>query len=231
MQSSQFPSLFQAKSLEVINNLIEVSGSGFFLVQPDMQHSCAYLSNTPTEIEKAYTSFYFTLDPLNPSNFKDSDVRIVTLDSQIPQHELLASRYYQEFMQPYRHRYVADIFLRNARQEIIAVISLLREKHLEDFSARDIELLEAIHGFLEYTLNMVYLPKRENERSALQQHYGLTDRELDVVELLISGASNKEIARRINMGIATLKTHLHHIYRKASVQSRTELTAQIMAEL
>lgn len=231
MQSNQFPSLFQAKSLELIGNLIEVSGSVFFLVQPDMQHQGAYISNAPSDIEKSYTSTYFALDPLNPIHFQHTDIKVATLDSQQSQQELLKSRYYLEFMQQYQHRYVADIFFRNARNEIIAAISLLRVKALGDFTAQEIQLLHSVHDFMEYSLNTVYLPKRDAERNSLQDRYGLTDRELDVLEMLISGASNKEIARRIDMGIATLKTHLNHIYRKTSVQSRTELTARVLSEI
>lgn len=196
-----------------------------------MKHQGAYISNAPSEIEKAYTSTYFALDPIHPKNFKHTNDRIVTLSSQISTERLMRHRYYLEFMQQYQHRYVLDMFFRNSRNEIIAVISLLRDKFQADFSEIEIELMHSIHSFMEYSLNTVYLPKREQERSNLQTRYSLTDRELDVLEMLISGASNKEIAKRIDMGLATLKTHLNHIFRKASVQSRTELTAKIMSEL
>lgn len=196
-----------------------------------MQHQAAFISNVPSDIEKSYTSTYFELDPLNPEKFRNTDIKLATLDSQISQEALLSSRYYLEFMKTFQHRYVLDMFFRNSSSEIIAVISLLRSKSQGDFTAQEITLLETIHDFMEFSLNTVYLPKRDAERSNLQARYQLTDRELDVVELLISGASNKEIARRIDMGLATLKTHLNHIFRKTSVQSRTELTAKILAEL
>ena len=231
MQSHQFPSLFQAKSLELINNLIKISSSVFFLVQPDMKHQAAYISNAPSEIEKAYTSTYFTLDPIHPRNFKDTNDRVVTLSSQISTERLMKHRYYLEFMQKYQHRYVLDMFFRNSRNEIIAVISLLRNKSQSDFTKEEIGLLHSIHTFMEYSLNTVYLPKRDQERTSLQTRYNLTDRELDVLEMLISGANNKEIAKRIDMGLATLKTHLNHIFKKTAVQTRTELTAKIMSEL
>lgn len=231
MQGNQFPSLFQAKSLELINDLIPVSGSVFFLVQPDMKHQGTYLSNAPSDIEKAYNSTYFAIDPLHPSLFKHSSERIVTLSAQISTERLMNHRYYLEFMQKYQHRYVLDMFFRNSRNEIIAVISLLRTQFQNDFTQQEIKLMHSVHSFMEYSLNSVYLPKRDQERTNLQARYSLTDRELDVLEMLILGASNKEIAKHIEMGLATLKTHLNHIFKKTAVQSRTELTAKIMSEL
>lgn len=228
MPSQQFPALFQAKSLELMHQLIDVKGSVFFLVNPEMRHLGAFIFNAPSDIEKAYTQTYYALDPLDPSQFQQSDIKMATLDSVIPQPQLLQSRYYQEFMQPFQHRFVLDIFFRNTRGQIIAVISLLRSQSQGDFSQQEQTLLQSVYGFMEYSLNSVYLPKRETERAHLQQHYAFTERELDVVEWLIAGASNKEIVRRIDMGMATLKTHLNHIYRKAEVQSRTELVAKLM---
>jgi DNA-binding NarL/FixJ family response regulator len=41
--------------------------------------------------------------------------------------------------------------------------------------------------------------------------------------LLSTGACNKTIARELNMGLATVKTHLLHLFRKFDVSSRTAL--------
>ncbi len=50
----------------------------------------------------------------------------------------------------------------------------------------------------------------------------LTDRERDVLEWLAKGALYKEIARRLNISIDTVRTHLRRIYEKLHVHSRTE---------
>ena len=88
-----------------------------------------------------------------------------------------------------------------------------------------------ITTFLEYTLNAVYMPKRYRQRETVQQRYKLTDRELDVLELIVAGASNKVIARELDLGLATVKTHVQHIFQKVEVPSRTALSAQILGEL
>jgi DNA-binding NarL/FixJ family response regulator len=51
----------------------------------------------------------------------------------------------------------------------------------------------------------------------------LTSRELDIVRLVAQGLRNKEIARRASISEGTVKAHVHRIYRKVGVASRTEL--------
>ncbi|MDX2476211.1 MAG: LuxR C-terminal-related transcriptional regulator [Gammaproteobacteria bacterium] len=50
----------------------------------------------------------------------------------------------------------------------------------------------------------------------------LTNREVDVLTLLCERLYDKEIAGRLNISIATVKTHLNHIYGKLGVASRRE---------
>lgn len=49
----------------------------------------------------------------------------------------------------------------------------------------------------------------------------LTQREVEVLELLATGASNKEISKQLFISQATTKTHLVHIFSKLGVDSRT----------
>jgi len=50
----------------------------------------------------------------------------------------------------------------------------------------------------------------------------LTEREKDVLRLLASGCSNKEIAQELNIGEKTVKTHVSSILSKLGVTSRTQ---------
>jgi DNA-binding NarL/FixJ family response regulator len=53
----------------------------------------------------------------------------------------------------------------------------------------------------------------------------LTDRELDVLRLLATGASNPQIAKTLFVTEATVKTHLVHIFGKLGVDSRSRAVA------
>ncbi|TMM18737.1 MAG: response regulator transcription factor [Actinobacteria bacterium] len=49
---------------------------------------------------------------------------------------------------------------------------------------------------------------------------GLSQRESDVLALLVDGLANREIAERLFVGQETVKTHLHSLYRKLAVRDR-----------
>jgi DNA-binding NarL/FixJ family response regulator len=50
----------------------------------------------------------------------------------------------------------------------------------------------------------------------------LTAREREVLELVVHGLSNKEIAERMSLTVESVRWHLKHIYQKLHVHSRTE---------
>src|SRR5207237_7987553 len=51
---------------------------------------------------------------------------------------------------------------------------------------------------------------------------GLSEREMEVLRLLVQGQSNTEIARDLQIAEDTVKTHVKHILAKLGVQSRTQ---------
>lgn len=52
----------------------------------------------------------------------------------------------------------------------------------------------------------------------------LTSRELEVLRVLARGSTNAQIARELNVTDDTVKFHVHNIFRKLDVASRTEAT-------
>jgi len=60
-------------------------------------------------------------------------------------------------------------------------------------------------------------------RQSLKDRYELSDRELEVLELLARGDSNNVIAERLHISINTVKSHIKRIYAKLTVSSRLQL--------
>src|SRR5262249_51924346 len=52
--------------------------------------------------------------------------------------------------------------------------------------------------------------------------HGLSDRELDVLRLLVAGKTNREIARELILSISTVKTHVEHVIAKLDVADRAQ---------
>jgi DNA-binding NarL/FixJ family response regulator len=53
---------------------------------------------------------------------------------------------------------------------------------------------------------------------------GLTERELEVLLVLVRGASNQEIAEDLRISAKTVGHHVQHVYKKAGVRSRVAAT-------
>ncbi|MFC3283879.1 LuxR C-terminal-related transcriptional regulator [Litchfieldella rifensis] len=63
---------------------------------------------------------------------------------------------------------------------------------------------------------------RRQQRNAYRPVCGLTHRELEIIGLLGSGASNSEIADRLFVSEHTVKSHLYNIFRKIKVHNRIQ---------
>jgi two-component system, NarL family, nitrate/nitrite response regulator NarL len=64
--------------------------------------------------------------------------------------------------------------------------------------------------------------ERDNERLG-----ALTNREQQVVALVCQGHPNKLVARSLNLAEGTVKCHLHTVFQKLDVSSRTALILKL----
>ena len=79
------------------------------------------------------------------------------------------------------------------------------------------------------------VPERESDgdpaarvpRAALAEP--LTERELEVLQLVAAGASNQDIARTLVVTLATVKTHINHIFGKLDAESRVQVVTRARA--
>ena len=90
---------------------------------------------------------------------------------------------------------------------------------------------EAATGFFtsfnHYWSNFNELESLENRQ---RNDYQLTHREKDVLEYLVQGLSNEEIAQKLFVTIATVKAHLSSIFNKFCVNSRTQAIVMALKE-
>jgi len=55
----------------------------------------------------------------------------------------------------------------------------------------------------------------------------LTPKELEILDLIQKGSTNKDIAQQLHISLSTVKTHINNIYRKSQVSSRAELLSKM----
>lgn len=66
------------------------------------------------------------------------------------------------------------------------------------------------------------------EYEQLVEAYPLTERELEVLELIVEGASNAEIAEKLYITVGTVKTHVRNILNKLCADDRTQAAVRAL---
>lgn len=82
---------------------------------------------------------------------------------------------------------------------------------------------------LDLQANEVAVSVRElgTSMGAFRSRYRLSAREAEVVELVLLGYRNRDIATTLGTSPATVKKHLTHVFDKVGVDTRTQLIARI----
>jgi DNA-binding CsgD family transcriptional regulator len=83
-------------------------------------------------------------------------------------------------------------------------------------------------GFPAATAVLIYPAPAAEVIEILQLAYGLTPRERDILEHVISGRSSRTIATLLHITIATVRDHLKSVFAKTGVRSRGELVARML---
>ncbi len=84
------------------------------------------------------------------------------------------------------------------------------------------ELLDLVHSLLLDSHLRDNNSANENTPVLVE---ALTDRESQILRLIVAGLSNREIAEELTVAIGTVKTHAHNLYSKLDVSSRAEAIA------
>lgn len=123
--------------------------------------------------------------------------------------------------------------LRYGRQHLGQVVLVLAEgkERLEPHDLRTGRWAARVMGrCLNYAARMRHEPRKSGleEMNEALQRAPLTPRERDVVGLLMSGASTRQIATETHLTVGTVHTYLKRIYPKLGVRSRVELVARMI---
>ena len=83
--------------------------------------------------------------------------------------------------------------------------------------------LYLVFGVLLVTALSLYGYRFYKRRAIIKIWRELSQREMDIVALILSGKSNKEVALTLSIELSTVKTHVNNIYAKLEVNNRKDL--------
>ena len=170
-----------------------------------------------------------TLTVLGLKQILQEVLPIMKVDTYGSMTELMANHPEQ-----YHHYFVAmnivlenrTFFNQHRRQTIVLTLSLNTNSQLSEFhsicvNVPEQELIRSLLQLLQYGhrdgRNLPPMP-------AILQKKILSDREIEVMSLIMQGYINKEIADKLNIGLATVVTHRKNIMEKLGVKSVSALT-------
>ena len=119
-----------------------------------------------------------------------------------------------------------DFFLERRRKTFVLTLSLDTMSQLSEFhclcvNVPEQQLVRSLLALQQHGhgggRNMPPMPKMLNQKI-------LTDREIEVMSLIVQGFINKEIADKLNIGLATVVTHRKNIMDKLGFKSVSALT-------
>lgn len=76
--------------------------------------------------------------------------------------------------------------------------------------------------------NLVAIAAAEPEYNQIIEAYPLTERELEVLQLIVDGCSNAVIAEKLFITVGTVKTHVRNILNKLCADDRTQAAVRAL---
>ncbi|MVV49739.1 LuxR family transcriptional regulator [Pseudomonas sp. PB120] len=201
--------------------------------RPHVFAECPYEGDGPDPLFHDYINGLYALDPFYIANRENPQSGLFRLADVAPE-RFTQTEYYQRY---FTHNVVEDEVQFNVKLDDARTLCLSLGRKTR-FTPEQISLLELARPwvlglmrqrlFFEDTATQplpVQTPawRGDLERAVERLGTPLTARELDVIRLILSGCSNKEVAGKLAISAETVKVHRRHIYTKLNIKSPQEL--------
>ncbi|MDX2096920.1 MAG: response regulator transcription factor [Leptolyngbyaceae cyanobacterium bins.59] len=84
------------------------------------------------------------------------------------------------------------------------------------------------HAGAEMAAGKTVTINADSDYSEMLETYPLTERELEVLELIVAGSSNADIADKLYITVGTVKTHVRNILNKLCADDRTQAAVRAL---
>ncbi len=160
-----------------------------------------------------------TLHNFNPANVNDGDWDYLFLDIHLP------GQAFHDVLMALGSR-LQHVILISAYPEPAAV-ELARQRGVLGLLPKNIDIEHIIDGFQRICSGeRIFLDSQGISLPEAPQKPALTNRQNDILEALLGGLSNKQIARKLNISEYTVKDHVTAILAICGARNRLELLLQ-----
>lgn len=91
-------------------------------------------------------------------------------------------------------------------------------------------IVTVLGGATVITPSIAMEPDAPDLAAPIENSLGLTKREIQILELAARGVTNKQIGEQLNLSNRTIEVHMHNIFMKLGVSSRTEAVTRAIRD-
>jgi DNA-binding CsgD family transcriptional regulator len=202
---------FAEESLQLLWAVIPCDGIGFNSIDEVHRNIDLFRSTDPADEAETEEEFWSYADDLPICKaLPPGCAGVVRTQDVISARELRSSRIYSDVLRPQGVEYEMKLSFAGPAGRTRAMIFDRGDRPFSD-RERDVVLLLAPH------LSEVY--------RGLRRRRTLTERESEVLDLVASGLTNREVASVLDVSPGTVRAHLEHVYAKLNVGTRTAAVA------
>jgi DNA-binding CsgD family transcriptional regulator len=178
--------------------------------------------------------YYRFVDPLT---FPMMQRRRPTIATQIlRQHELAKTEFFNDFLKPERMHWGVNVYFYD-REQALGDFRIWRHRESGNFESNEVELMRMVEPAITAALARLRwqgedapAPEAtERAEDLLQRVARLSQREAAVAWLVACGCPDKQIARRLDVGYATVRFHVGNAFRKLQAENRAALASRVQA--
>ena len=218
---------FGAHTASFTSEALGAEWSCFYFLDAEGQPFGFQVHRTPWALRESYVTHYMARsDPLHPARLVSQNLRFVSMFDPRLSCALELRRNFWNFLSGFGTRDAAEMIFRVGGRAI-AGMSLLWVGQTDSRSDR--QLGESVQSYIEFNLAAHYGPLLSDLLAEASVGLPLTDRELEIVQLVCQGSSNAQIAHRLTIRVSTVKTHLLHIFEKLGVRTRAALVSRYLS--
>jgi DNA-binding CsgD family transcriptional regulator len=219
---------FADETLALVCRSLGAQWGSWYRIGPDLRPFAFRLHGIPREFGAAYARNHMEdVDPLHPFRLVPRRRRFAML-ADARAESLERHRDFISFLHSFGAHEEGEMIFR-CGDHAVAGLSLVWTQQRPEHRAVS-ELGSTLQSYVEFNLGNLWranglLPSVDAGNGDGE----FSRREVEVIDSVCRGFTNQQIAQQLNIGIATVKTHLIHVFKKAGVETRGELISRMLA--